>query len=449
MQKDVVINSAKVIFEAFQTQGDILGDPDYTHSMALMQPDDHWSADPDKVIQADTTYSLPSFSDTVRTEGRQSNGTLITQTSSSGSHEIGTTGDPAFQTIGCTIQLPAGSNCGQARFWISRADSELPDNPDIRVVVYNTAGGFLQSRGQFAIDSPLGIVSDPIPYGNLPFVGVGGAVTATTFTFPTNISGYFFAKWWAFMLEGDWFHADYAPNQYRINYHHVRGNSDQSAYNPLTFGSTVIASKDPAVQFKNSLSHYYPYMLDVPALYKNNSTDLLTTPFKRYIGNVVTSTDCGPWTAGEDKSYGSATSGADEIFTGFESEIQDWISGPWWSPTNPYMGLLTEIEDVTNIRFQVYTHVAIGHNGMRLVIDATFPSFPVVIRGGDITRNTVETSDVLQCDEEVEDITRNTAETADVTRQAAETADVSRQTAETVDVVRNKDIVSDVEGGTE
>ena len=374
LEDGATINSIRYNFIPSNNRaGEGAGNPDYTHEIALMESDGHWdrsTLSPLHQQQGAASYSAPAQSDTVRMDTRVVSDVISSRSSTAVSHLIGFTGLSNRQTIGCTIETPAFHDVTKVEFWLSRPDSASPDDPDMRAVCYS-----LEQNGRhFALKDVLA-TSNARPYSDLTLTTPGGAVSIFRFTFPTVIPIPSANEWRAYVIEGDWFSPAFAPNQYRINFNHVRSPA-QSSYHAATFGSAIYASQDASAQFENSLSHYYFWQLDVPALYPAFSSTRLTTPYKRYFGNPIQKTECGPWAIGVPKSYGSATSGADEIFPGIETEVQSWMDTNFDVVTGKtWMGTMFGIPNPDNEIFQQNNSGA----GMTLVIDWTPGNLPPTI----------------------------------------------------------------------
>jgi len=221
---------------------------------------------------------------------------------------------------------------------LQRFDVPLPADPTLTLKLYT----LFDNGRQFALDT-LVASSDPIAYSALT---ASPGSSAIDFTFATTIPAQVGARWIGMMIEGEIFDPLYLGTQ---TYGVLRrtGGPSQIAWPSGSAGSMIVAASDTDIANANSLVGYFNER-SVPCLYPVSSSTLITTPYPRYFGTVMSKTECGPWNDGVSKTYGSAV--ADEEFSGFVQNIQDWIDSAHYSSSEgkTWIGIMFDIASPEN-----------------------------------------------------------------------------------------------------
>jgi len=346
------------------------------HDIALIASDGHWDRSITNALSeqggSGITYGPPTFR----------NSTAL-QLKNSAASEIATTVDtfdagaavtnflPFIRGFGCTVEVPNAEDVKSVGFVISRGVNPAPaQDVELRVKAYS-----LKANGrQYAIDTLIA-TSDPVMYSSLPFVNP--PTVYETFTFSTAIPAVTTgSRWLGFMVEGEWLDDSHYTTHW-LRYIGGNASLDPSVYNSGSRGSTFWASPEAAYRWENSFLWQYVYDMNVPFARDENTTLLMTIPFKRYFGSVMSQTiSAGTWAIDEAASYGSTNSGADEIFPNFVANVQDWIDSDWYTPSKreTYMGIMMGNKNPENILYEMHGPGNTGgYSNIRLTIEYTIP----------------------------------------------------------------------------
>ncbi len=341
LPKHAIIDEAYIEFLPTLAGGADIDDPDFTHVMALMYADGHWNRSEENELhqaQGGAFYYAPSQTDAVSFAALNSVGAQIANSMPDLTGFSFLANDAShLQGLGTTIEIPAGEDIKSFALFMNRLHAPLPADPGLTMNIYT-----LHSNGrQFALDT-LVASSGPVPYSSLtasPGLGV------TTFTLATAIPSQAAARWIGLMIEGEIFDPIYLGTQ---SYQLLRRfHISQVSYLAGTAGSMINAEPDTDIANANSLVGYVNER-SVPCLYPISSSTLITTPYQRYFGTVMSKTECGPWNAGVPKTYGSAA--ASEEFPDFVQNLQDWIDSEHYSPGlgKTWIGLMIDIATPEN-----------------------------------------------------------------------------------------------------
>ncbi len=351
--KHAIIDSATVDWTAAGTS--VAADDQATHALALMAPDGHWDRGSQHPLQyangAGVTWSAPSISSTIKMMARSLTNLLYdTMPTTTGSTAFNNSAETAYQGLGSTLYLPPGENMLFCVIPMYRREQYFPDNPTIKLKAWSLCG----DGRHYALDEVIGESLEK-NYGDLAYFGWGGS---PIFQFSPAIDPTASGRWIGITIEGgilDWDMQGYRT----IAVKHL-SNPDQDSYYGDTGGSMITGTVDPALRWDNALPLGYQTMNDAPALYPAGSSTVLTTPYQRHFGDVMVTARCDPWTSAERKSYGSPTSGADEIFAALATNIQAFIASEHYSPATgrSRAGLLME---VPTAEFAVWNASGPGH----------------------------------------------------------------------------------------
>jgi len=297
---------------------------------AFMRPDGHWDRSREHPLhqqQGAASYGPPLVSSSIVFQVFNENTTIIAgtigPTASGGNMATFTSdGEDFNQTFGTTIQIPANEQIASVGIELGRNDSP-GTNPDVRVNLYS-----LTKNERYQSLDTLIATSDAIPYLSLPTTASGNSLEQI-FTFDPVIAAESEDRWVGFMIEGEWFDPDNASS------HRILVNRTWLNQHPKddTFGSFMVASKVPAVQFENSFVGYYEFPRDVPGIWRNvGPVWELVVPMERRLGDIfiydfdeVEDNDL-TWNAGEPVSFGTMEYGAtvgltNDIVAGLQAYI--------------------------------------------------------------------------------------------------------------------------------
>ena len=341
LPKHAIIDEAYIEFLPTTGTGIDIDDPNYTHVLALMYADGHWNRSAQNALhqaEGGAYYYAPSQTDTLWFTVRNSVDSEIADTMPVTTGFSLLANSPDFlQGLGTTVEIPAGEDIKTVRVFVNRLDAPLPGDPGLTLNLYT-----LSDNGrQFSLDA-LVASSVPVPYSSVTLHPAGGNVD---FTFATAIPSQAAARWVGLMIEGEIFDPIYLGTQ---RYQLVRrAEAIQTVYLSGTAGSLINANADTDEANANSLVGYLNER-SVPCLYPISSSTLITTPYSRFFGTVMSKTECGPWTAGVPKTYGSAA--ASEEFPNFVQNLQDWIDSAHYSPLEgkTWIGMLIDIASPDN-----------------------------------------------------------------------------------------------------
>ncbi len=409
--KNAIVDEAYVEWVPTQSDGEDLDTDNFEHAMALMFADGHWNrGDQNELhqVQGGAYYHAPAQTDVLSFTARNSADGLIaaTMTDFTGWTWLSSAVD-RFQGLGTTVEIPAGEDLKVVRVVMNRLNTPLPSDPTLTIKLYT----LFDNGRQFALDT-LVASSDPIAYSAL---AASPGSSAIDFTFATAIPAQAAARWMGVMVEGEIFDPIYLGTQvYQLQ--RRTGGLSQIAWPPGSAGSMIIAAPSTDMANANSLVGYFNER-SVPCIYPASSSTPITTPFQRFFGSVMTKRQCGPWSTGVPKTYGSAV--ASEEFPNFVQNIQDWIDSAHYSPDlgKTWIGFMIDIPSPENVLFRSAgpTHPTLA--AYKLIINW---HTLVLLDVGDLTRRTIVTAG---------DLTREVAVTAgELMREAAVTAgDLTRR----------------------
>ncbi|KKM01862.1 hypothetical protein LCGC14_1790190 [marine sediment metagenome] len=424
--KNAIVDEAYVEWVPTQSDGQDLDTDNFEHAMALMFADGHWNrGDQNELHQAQggAYYHAPAQTDALFFAVRNSVDVEIADTIPTfTAPTLLSNGTAALQGLGTTVEIPAGEDIKVVRVVMNRLDTPLPANPTLTIKLYT----LFDNGRQFALDT-LVASSDPIAYSVL---AAAPGSSSIDFTFATAIPSQAAARWVGLMIEGEIFDPIYLGTQ---RYQLIRENgASQIVFPPGTAGSMLTASASTDIANANSLVGYFNER-SVPCLYPISSSTLITTPYQRYFGTVMTKRQCGPWSTGVPKTYGSAV--ASEEFPNFVQNIQDWIDSAHYSPDlgKTWIGFMIDIPSPENVIFRSAgpTHPTLV--AYKLIINW---HTLVLLDVGDLIRRTVVTAS---------DLTRRIVVTAgDLTSQmAVAVGDLTRRTTITAgDLTRRTKIMA-------
>ncbi len=321
------------------------GDAD--HRFALMAQNGGWDRATSHALHADNSgivYGNPSRRDTIRVRGHDVIGgsvVFLTESAGAGHHTITTSS--VCPTLGTTFRLPAGKTLQAVSFFMNRVDGTSSDS--IKPILYELAG----NGRHFAIERSLdydistGVSFSARAYSELPTVSTWTEWGALV---PLAATGS--DRWFGLVLEGDWFTSGVSATTRRVSVLANSGNSD-TIFRVATDGSFFTAGLKSSLVKDNSLSDIaFPYASDIPHIYGNNTTTLLTTPFQRHVGNVLASTNqfiSINWVDGTTYNYGTAAPGQMNVITGCLAEFQAWIDSDAYDPVTGkhFLGMMIEV----------------------------------------------------------------------------------------------------------
>ncbi len=361
--KHAVLDGAYVEFVPTQGNGaDPQGDLDFTHVLALMYADGHWNRSAQNELhQAQGGGFLHAPAQThvlwVRALNSADSEIADTMTDTSGA---GTYSNffLKLQSLGSTIEIPGGEDIKTVRVSMHRDHAPLPADPTLTMKIYT----LYENGRQFALDT-LVASSEPVAYSALSLTPTFSDID---FTFATAIPSQASSRWVGMMIEGEIFEQVYLGVQVYSLQH--RGTSSQIAYPSGTAGSMVHASSLVDMAEANALEGYLDER-SVPCLYPILSGTLITTPYSRFFGSIMSKTNCGPWWEGVPKTYGDAS--ADEEFPNFVQTLQDWIDSDHYSPNDgkTWIGMMFDIAFPNNTIFRTAGTTHTSYDPHKLVLD--------------------------------------------------------------------------------
>lgn len=374
--KICTIKSVKIDWTASATQNTATL-RDREHDIALIASDGHWDRSVtnalSKLAGSPITYGPPNFRNSTALQLKNSAASEIATTVDTFDGAAGVTNFlPFLRGFGCTVEVPNNENVKSVGFVMSRGVDPSPVfDTELRVKAYS-----LKANGrQYAIDTLIA-TSDAVMYSSLPFVNP--PTVYETFTFSTAIPAVTTgSRWLGFMVEGQWLE----ENRYTSHFiRYIGGNSSSSpdAYNTGSHGSSFYGTGGDVYNKPNSFIWQYVFDMNLPFARDENTTLLLTTPFKRYFGSIMSKTiSPGTWVIDEPVSYGSTASGADEIFPNFVANVQDWIDSDWYTPSKreTYMGIMMGNKNPENALYEMHGpgQAFTGYSNIRLTIEYTIP----------------------------------------------------------------------------
>lgn len=343
---------------------------------AFMRPDGHWDRSREHPLhqrQGAASYGPPVHTLAMSFQIFNENSTSIARSigpAGSGILSSFTTDTEDFnQTFGSTIQIPANEQIGSIGIELGRNDSPGTD-PEVRVNLYSLAKN---ERGQ-GLDTLIA-TSDAVLYNSLPTTSSGNE---HVFTFSPTIPAEAQDRWMGFMIEGDWFDADNASTHRLLIWSSFLASQENIPKD--SFGSLMVASKVPTVQFENSFVGYYPLPFDVPSIWVSTfaATRELNTPISRRVSDIfifnpgeVEHEELN-WTIGRPVSFGSIEYGAQVSLTGdIVDGLQDYIDSDDYDPDvgRVWVGLMLDRREGA---FKVWRFAGPGNttlSAIKLIID--------------------------------------------------------------------------------
>ena len=374
--KNAIIDEAYVEFVPSSAHGDI-DSPNHTHVMALMYADGHWNrSEQNELHQAQGApyYNAPAQTDTLDFTARNTADIEIADTMPDTTGQAWFSNElAAFQSLGCTIEIPANENLKTVRVQMSRLHAPDPNAPTLKVNAYTLAG----NGRQYALGTLIAS-SQTVAYGSL---ALDPASSDIDFTFAIAIPAQSTVRWIGLMIEGEIFDGAWTGTQsYQLR---RRSHASQTSYLAGTAGSWIHANIDTDIANANSLVGYLNER-SVPCLYPVSSSTLITTPYARYFGIVMSKTECGPWTIGVSKTYGSAV--ADEEFPNFVQNLQDWIDSAHYSPSEgkTWIGFMFDIALPENVTWWSAGPTHATYPAHKLILDWHMAPADITVESFDI-----------------------------------------------------------------
>lgn len=376
--KGATIDDVRFEFVPSQTRSAVLA-PNNSWRMALIASDGYWDRSTSHHLYALNGSGIHiGPSDIGRTIDLRVKNSASTEIADAMTDDTGwasfSTGGfvPATATIGSTIEIPADEDIKTVSLTLNRFDvtPPIPDTTLIAVVYELWRNG-----RNYAVDHVIG-TSDPINYSDL----VQNLVATNTvdFTFDTPIPASTETRWVGVILEGTRLDAEALSSVQRLVYKGRDNTASPIGYLSGTAGSLIFATKQ-AIYLTWQNSFYESAYLardSVPFIYPANSTTKITTPYQRYFGNVM-GKDITNIVLNVTESIGSTGSGAENIVSGMEDEVQAWFDSEWYDPDigRTWIGLLLEIFNPNNLYWLIHGPAnVVGANKMKIYINWTEPT---------------------------------------------------------------------------
>lgn len=368
--KNAVVTDVKLTLVPTTTLSATGGDAQ--HRIAFMASNGQWDRSPDNFLHysvSGTVFGAPSrhLNGSFRGEDAIGGVAFDTDTAGAGATDFNTSSDiPGF---GCTFFL--AKNIRVKSLWVEIGRADTGDNSLLDFEFYELDG----FGRHFAIKSHLKTTL-PILYSALPlatvtekeFLFIDGGIVASTED-----------RWLGVVLGGNIFNDGSTETNHRIRYR-THAQIDGTIYRNNSDGSLFHASR--SVTEDNSLSRIaYPLASDIPRLFEDSSTNVLTTPYQRYVGNILAATDTTvAYVDGTPYNYGSPASGQMNVVTGIVAEFQAWIDSADFDPDNGkhFLGLMVEPLDPDDKMWDIAGDSHATYAKPELTITFTIP-IPAVI----------------------------------------------------------------------
>ncbi len=307
---------------------------------AFTRPDGHWDRSREHPLhqqQGAASYGPPGPLGTMICQAYNENTASVAHTlgpARSGIvNDFVSNDEDYIQTFGSSIQIPGGEQIGSFGVELARADTP-GTNPEVRVSMYSLT----KNTRLHALDERIA-TSAPISYLDLPTTASGNELEQI-FSFSPAIPAEVDTRWVAFVIEGDWFAPDNAST-HRITVRFVQHQFHNFLLGD-TFGSLMIASTVPAVQFENSFVGYYRNPREIPVIWESTGGSLefgRGAPLLSWRVSDIFTFDEGDehdefiWIDGRPISWGNIEYGAQLSLTGdIVAGLQGYIDSVEYDP---------------------------------------------------------------------------------------------------------------------
>lgn len=376
--KNAIIEGVKLIIHPTESQSASGGDAD--HRFALLSPDGGWNRSSQSAIHASSigsaplglAFGVPALGIHMRAKGFTSTGGAIFDINTAGAGFVDYATSILRPTLGSTFLQTASDIIKHIDVTMRRMDAESSDLLQLSVYMLNSNNRNAPVSSHLLSTPPMlySVLSEAYAQQRFTFIDAGINPTGSP-------------RWLAFCITGDLVNQGLSINSRRFEFQGQDGDSDL-AYRVATEGSAFSAAFSDVPMSLSTVG--YATGFDVPHIYTNNSTSLLTTPFQRHVGNVLESSDESvSWISGTNYNYGSPSSGQLNELPGIVAELQAYIDSDAFEPVlgKSKIGFMVTVLDPNDLLWQSAGPAHATQKPMKLQItyridaDMTLESFGV------------------------------------------------------------------------